>query len=68
MSWAIDSGKPPNTFIVDRILDENELLLDMIRRKLKQGKFEDASKFQEIVQRNLIYLMTLDPNNMSQKA
>ncbi|VDO00927.1 unnamed protein product [Rodentolepis nana] len=59
MSWIIATDENPSQFTVDRIMDENDFLLDIINKKLNSGDFEEAVSFQKILQRNLIFLMQL---------
>ncbi|KAM3184144.1 hypothetical protein ACTXT7_008969 [Hymenolepis weldensis] len=59
MSWIIAAGETPTQFTVDRIMDENDFLLDIINKKLTSGDFEEAVSYQKILQRNLTFLMEL---------
>lgn len=59
MSWIINSDEPPTQFTVDRIMDENDFLLDIVNNKLASGDFEEAVSYQKVLQRNLIYLLQL---------
>ncbi|VDL60293.1 unnamed protein product [Hymenolepis diminuta] len=59
MSWIIATREPPTQFTVDRIMDENDFLLDIINKKLTSGDFEEAVSYQKILQRNLTFLIEL---------
>ncbi len=62
MSWTIGTGEPATSFSVTRLMDENDLLLDVINSRLAEGEFEEAAQYQMVLQRNLIYLMRLSGN------
>ncbi|BHF63244.1 hypothetical protein SprV_0200623600 [Sparganum proliferum] len=59
MSWVIGTDKPVTPFIIERLLDENDIILSVISNKMAQSKFEEAAKFQAILQRNLMFLLQL---------
>ncbi|KAH9283637.1 hypothetical protein ECG_05078 [Echinococcus granulosus] len=65
MSWIIGTGEPPNKFTIGRIMDENDLLLDVINNKLAAGNFVDAASYQMVLQRNLVYLLGLSAQSKS---
>ncbi|KAL5969659.1 SS18-like protein 2 [Taenia solium] len=65
MSWIIGTGEPPNKFTIERIMDENDLLLDVINNKLAAGNFVDAASYQMVLQRNLVYLLGLSSRSKS---
>lgn len=68
MSWIIGTGEPPNKFTIGRIMDENDLLLDVINNKLAAGNFVDAASYQMVLQRNLVYLLGLSAQSKSPRA
>lgn len=67
MSWIIGTGESPNKFTVERIMDENDLLIEVINRKLASGDFLAATQYQMILRRNLIYLLGLSAQTGTQQ-
>ncbi len=59
MSWLIGTDKQQTQFTLERLLDENDILLDVIASKLIEGKHTEAIQFQQVVQRNLMYLLEM---------
>ncbi|VDD81884.1 unnamed protein product [Mesocestoides corti] len=59
MSWTIGTGELPTAFTINRLMDENDLLIDVINNKLVIGDFEEAMQYQMVLQRNLVYLLRL---------
>lgn len=59
MSWIIGTGEPPTMFTVTRLMDENDLLIDVINNKMAAGDFDEAAQYQMVLQRNLLYLLRL---------
>ncbi|CAH8823660.1 unnamed protein product [Trichobilharzia szidati] len=44
---------------VERLLDENEHIIELIADFVKKGRFYEAVQMQTILQRNLVYLVSL---------
>uniref|UniRef100_A0AA85JHS3 SS18 N-terminal domain-containing protein n=1 Tax=Trichobilharzia regenti TaxID=157069 RepID=A0AA85JHS3_TRIRE len=44
---------------VVRLLDENDHIIELIADFIKKGRFSEAAQMQGILQRNLVYLVSL---------
>ncbi|CAH8452021.1 unnamed protein product [Heterobilharzia americana] len=49
-----------------RLLDENEHIIELIADLTKKGRFRESVQMQTVLQRNLVYLVSLvDQNNLN---
>jgi len=52
-------GAMPNQTTIQKMLDENSQLIQVITDYQNQGQVEDAQKYQELLHRNLLYLASI---------
>ncbi|THD21630.1 hypothetical protein D915_007550 [Fasciola hepatica] len=57
----------PESIGVKRLLDENEYMIQLISELSRKGNFVEAAQMQQILQRNLTYLVSLvDRQNLEE--
>ncbi|CAH8470182.1 unnamed protein product [Schistosoma turkestanicum] len=51
---------------VKRLLDENEHIIELVSDLTRKGRFRESVQLQTVLQRNLVYLVSLvDQNNLA---
>ncbi|VDM44436.1 unnamed protein product [Toxocara canis] len=52
---------------IQKMLDQNSMLIQAITRYQNSGRAKDALRYQQLLHRNLVYLASLANNNLLQQ-